>query len=92
LDQTPPRLRRFRKLQGTSQLQFYVSDDGAGLADGSIQVRIDDILAIPEWDPETGRVQVHPFRRLSAGRHEMQVRVFDRVGNQSERKWPFKLP
>jgi len=92
MDRTPPSLRRFRKLQGTSQLQFYVSDDGAGLADGSIQVHIDDVLAIPEWDPETGKVSVHPFRRLPPGRHEMQVRVIDQVGNQSERKWPFKLP
>jgi hypothetical protein len=55
-------------------------------------VEIDGERAIPEWDPETGRVRVHPIAQLDSGPHQLEVRVADRVGNRSTRTWGFQVP
>lgn len=91
-DDTPPRVERFRRVGKRPRLQFRANDGGAGLGADAIDVQIDGRFAIPEWDPETGRVLVHPFRELASGSHEMSVRVADRVGNSTERTWTFDWP
>ena len=94
-DTKPPVLRDFRAVprQGDlPRLQFAVSDGGADLSDRGIRTRIDGTLAIPEWDPETGRVVVHPTERLDPGLHHLQVEAEDRLGNRSEQTWEFTLP
>lgn len=94
-DATPPRLSGFRAVARPGKplrLRFIVRDDGADLSDGAIEVDIDGVRAIPEWDPETRRVRVHPTAKLASGSHRMSVRVADRVGNRSTRAWTFKVP
>jgi hypothetical protein len=94
-DATPPRLSGFRAVARPGKpprLRFVVRDDGADLTDGAIQVDIDGVRAIPEWDPETRRVRVHPTQGLASGSHRMSVRVADRVGNRSTRAWTFEVP
>ena len=94
-DATPPVLRDFRILPRRGkppQLQCYVVDAGSDLGDGALQARIDGAVAIPEWDPESGRVRLHPTRALGPGVHRLEVRAEDRVGNRSERSWEFTLP
>ncbi len=94
-DSTPPVLRDFRCLPrrgAPPQLQCFVADAGSDLGDGDLQAHIDGVVAIPEWDPESGRVRLHPTRPLAAGAHRLVMRAEDRVGNQSERSWEFTLP
>ena len=94
-DETPPVLRDFRAVprRGTSpRLQFVAHDAGADLGDAGIRVRIDDAVAIPEWDPETGRVLVHPTAPLGRGVHHLHAQAEDRLGNRSERQFEFTVP
>jgi hypothetical protein len=94
-DETAPELRAFRAQPRSNRpprLQFVVEDLGADIADGDIVVEIDGERAIPEWDPETGRVRVHPIAQLDSGPHQLEVRVADRVGNRSTRTWGFQVP
>ncbi|MFQ5598964.1 MAG: M23 family metallopeptidase [Candidatus Krumholzibacteriia bacterium] len=94
-DDTPPALRDFRQVRRGGRpvwLEFVVEDFGAELADGAIDVDVDGTLAIPEWDPETGRVLVHPVESLEAGPHRLNVRVADRVGNRARQSWAFEIP
>jgi hypothetical protein len=94
-DRTAPQIEGFHN--GTRRgheprLRFRVTDAGADLDDDSLQVSIDGVVAIPEWDPETTRVTVHPTRPLAGGSHEMRVVAVDRVGNRSETTWRFDIP
>jgi hypothetical protein len=94
-DTQPPVLRDFRAVPRKGKpprLQFVVRDDGADLSDTGVRVRIDGALAIPEWDPETGRVVVHPTSELGPGTHHLQVTAEDRLGNRSEEDWDFVIP
>ena len=89
-DATPPLLHDFRAVASggrAPRLQFSVRDRGADLAADALDVDIDGVVAIPEWDPETGRVRVHPTADLAAGSHRLSVRAVDRVGNRSTRDW-----
>jgi hypothetical protein len=94
-DTTPPRLEGFqhRTRRGREpDLGFRVTDAGADLDDDALQVTIDGVLAIPEWDPETTHVSVHPTQALASGSHTMSVVAADRVGNRSENSWTFDIP
>ena len=93
-DTTPPVLRNFSCVPlrgGSVRLTCVVSDHGADIGDNSLQASIDGNLAIPEWDPESGRVLVHPTRPLTAGAHTLRVGAEDRLGNRSERAWDFTV-
>ena len=94
-DATPPKLQGFRAQSRPGKpvrLRFTVTDGGADLGDNAIEVEIDGVRAIPEWDPETGRVRVHPTQEVTRGTHRMSVAAVDRVGNRSTRTWTFEVP
>jgi len=94
-DTKPPVLRDFRSVLRRGRpprLEFVVHDGGADLSDTGIRSRIDAAVAIPEWDPETGRVLVHPTEDLSSGIHRLHVEAEDQLGNRSERTWEFEVP
>jgi len=94
-DTTAPRLRRFKNTTQrgkTPRLRFSVSDAGAGLDSDGLSLTIDGTLAIPEWDPETTRVLVHPTRTLTSGSHSLHVVAVDQLGNRREHTWTFKIP
>jgi hypothetical protein len=89
-DRTPPRLSGFARTGGS--IRFRAEDDGADLSDSALRVEIDGQFALPEWDPETGRVIVHPVAELAAGTHVLRVTAVDRVMNRAEREWTFQVP
>ncbi len=94
-DETPPVLRDFRAVPrrgAAPRLQFVAHDAGADLGDAGIRVHIDDEVAIPEWDPETGRVLVHPTLPLGRGVHLLHAEAEDRLGNRSQRRFEFTVP
>lgn len=88
-DDTPPVLGDFAYQRG--RLSCRATDGGADLADGAIRAEIDGSFAIPEWDPETGNVLVHPAGELAAGTHTLHVAVVDRLGNHAARDFAFTV-
>jgi hypothetical protein len=93
-DTTPPRVAGFRAVPavGGVQLGCSVRDDGSGLADDAIAAEIDGVVAIPEWDPESGRVRILPTAAPGPGSHKLTVRAQDRVGNRASQTWEFVGP
>src|SRR5262249_33009816 len=93
-DSTPPRVAGFRAVPGAGgvQLGCTVPDDGSGLGDDSMTAEIDGVAAIPEWDPESGRVRLLPTVKPGPGTHQLTVRAQDRVGNQASQTWEFVGP
>ena len=94
-DTTAPRLRHFKNTTQRGKapsLRFSVTDAGAGLDSDGLSLTIDGTLAIPEWDPETTRVKVHPTQTLASGSHALHVIAVDQLGNRREHTWTFKIP
>ncbi len=51
-------------------------------SDENIEILLDGRWLIPEYDPETYQLKTYPDRPLEKGRHELVIKVTDRVGNE----------
>jgi len=61
------------------KIRFKTSTNSQGFAIPSSSRSM--IAVYPEYDPESGTVTAIPHFKLSNGKHELQIRVTDRVGN-----------
>jgi len=59
-----------------------VSDDLSQMGDDSlVTILLDGEWLIPEYDPETEILKTQPRRKLPDGKHMLEIKVSDRVGN-----------
>jgi hypothetical protein len=59
-----------------------ITDDLSKIgSDDQIAILLDGLWLIPEYDPETTILQTYPRAPLPDGRHELVIKVSDRVGN-----------
>lgn len=65
------------------RVSFRMSDEGSGLQEEGIDVRIDETRMVAEWDPFEERVVAWMRGLLSPGDHLLTIRVEDAVGNRS---------
>jgi hypothetical protein len=63
------------------KIRCKIDDNLAGIRD-SVEVRIDGRWCIPVYDPEDGTLVSTPHFDLTPGRHRLDIKVTDRVGNQ----------
>jgi hypothetical protein len=67
-------------------------DELSGIADErSIIMKIDDEIAIAEFDPETKTLTYQPDEPLAPGSHSLSVRAIDNSKNESTRVCHFEI-
>jgi hypothetical protein len=63
------------------KIRCKIDDNLSGIRD-SVEVRIDGRWCIPVYDPEAGTLISASHFDLTPGKHRLDVKVTDRVGNQ----------
>ncbi|MCX6831429.1 MAG: M23 family metallopeptidase, partial [candidate division Zixibacteria bacterium] len=63
------------------KIRCRIDDNLSGIRD-SVEVRIDGRWCIPVYDPEEGTLISTPHFDLTSGKHRLDIKVTDRVGNQ----------
>ncbi len=81
-----PRQRGGVSLPRWEILDVSLTDEGAGVDQGSIAALLDGRPLIVEPDPPRARVLVELPDSLRAGPHELELRVADRCGNEARRR------
>ncbi|MGA9406177.1 MAG: M23 family metallopeptidase [Bacteroidota bacterium] len=84
-DEQPPKIKRWRassfNVKGRPVFSFSVRDNLSGVDDDEINVFLNGVRVIPEYDPEKKIVFYIPLDPLPRGHYSVQVEVKDRVGN-----------
>ena len=87
IDSVPPAIRRLRPSEGAVVnrrfvISAQVDDDLSGVGnDTMIVVRVNGEWLPPEYDPETDRLVARPMRPWAAGKHLLELEVYDWAGN-----------
>jgi hypothetical protein len=68
-------------LSARPKIHCKIDDNLSGFRD-SVEVRIDGRWCIPILDPEAGTLTSTPHFDLAPGKHQLDIKVTDRVGNQ----------
>ncbi len=83
-----PRIRQLSPKNGKTyntdfpQISCIITDGLAQIGDDTqIEIYLDGEWLIPEYEPETERLVTYPRRKLKDGRHDLTIKVSDRVGN-----------
>jgi hypothetical protein len=63
------------------KIRCKIDDNLSGIRD-SVEVAIDGRWCIPVYDPEAGSLTSAPHFDLTPGKHRLDIKVTDRVGNQ----------
>jgi hypothetical protein len=73
------------------RIRFKLTDDLSGIADDtSIEITIDGVWAIPEYDTESKWMVTYPSQSLDLGEHTIRIEVRDRAGNISIHESKFR--
>jgi murein DD-endopeptidase MepM/ murein hydrolase activator NlpD len=86
----PKKWQRTKKRLPQIYAEIWDDLSGFGSEDG-IRVTIDDLWAIPEYDPEKKILKTKPPQPLSYGWHTLKIVAEDRVGNTRVAKRKFKV-
>jgi hypothetical protein len=68
-------------LSARPKIRCRIDDNLSGIRD-SVEVRIDGQWCVPIFDPEAGTLASTPHFDLTPGKHRLDIKVTDRVGNQ----------
>lgn len=85
-DTIPPSVRQLRPAAGAfvtsarPRVSFRFSDDLSGVSD-DIEIRLDGKWCIPVYDPESGEVTATPHFDIGKGKHKLDIKVLDKIGN-----------
>jgi hypothetical protein len=72
------------------EIKCNITDDLSGIEDdGNISISLDGHWLIPEYDPEQAILKTAPDRKLSQGKHQLEIMVSDRAGNSRMIKTAF---
>ncbi|MDY0295939.1 MAG: M23 family metallopeptidase [Acidobacteriota bacterium] len=88
-DNRPPRISFSRSSQSSLPL-ITITDEGTGLDDLSLQVRVNQQVMDAEYDPDRHRVIFFNPPQLQPGTHQIRVECRDRAWNHTERTWSWK--
>jgi len=87
IDTIPPTIREVTPIPNANlsalrpTVRCKVADNLAGVRD-SMEVRIDGQVVHSIYDPEDALLTSTPYFDFAAGRHRLDIKVTDRVGNQ----------
>ena len=96
VDTIAPSIRKIKPRRGAAigrsrpAIKAKLADSLSGIKD-DIEIRVDGVWLIPEYDPESGWVKAVPHFDLKPGRHQLDIIVTDRIGNQRHYKGHFTL-
>lgn len=76
---TPGNGRRVTNAQ--PQISATLADSLSGIGD-KIEIRVDGVWLIPDYDFESGIVKTNPHYNLKPGKHRLDIIVTDRAGNE----------
>lgn len=89
-DHDPPVIRHVTPGRGESTrnkrptIRFEMFDNLSGIgSDADVQMTIDGAWVPVEYDPDTRQAKARPRAALSKGKHEVEIKVRDRVGNEA---------
>jgi len=73
------------------KITFVMDDELAGIGDDrDVNIEVDGVWAIPEYDPETNWMVTYSSQELKPGHHVLNITVYDRVGNKTSYSSTFK--
>jgi hypothetical protein len=72
---------RIRSL--TPRIRFNLSDIGSGIDEEGIELRLNGVKAICEYDPPRDAVYYRVPKQLAPGKHRLRIDLSDRAGNKS---------
>jgi hypothetical protein len=96
-DKTPPSIREVAPRNGGAvlasrpKISFRLTDDLSGIGDDTnVEITVDGIWVIPDYDTESLWMTAYPAKDLSLGDHALVIRVRDRAGNEKVVSSQFK--
>lgn len=74
------------------EIRFTLDDLLSGIGtDRNIEVLLDSMFIIPEWDPERNLVIGKPDFKVKPGNHLLEIRVSDVAGNVTQKQIRFEI-
>ncbi|MFC2075627.1 M23 family metallopeptidase [candidate division KSB1 bacterium] len=67
----------------TPRIRFNLSDIGSGIDEDGIELRLNGVKAICEYDPPRNAVYYRVPRQLASGKHRLRIDLSDRAGNKT---------
>ncbi len=97
-DLEPPLIKNIQPGQGATisktmpEISCRVNDNLSGVDfDGSMTITLDGRWLIPEYDPETEILKTLPPEKLAPGKHDLEIMVTDRCGNNRKTQISFTV-
>ncbi|UCD95013.1 MAG: hypothetical protein JSU69_02890, partial [Candidatus Zixiibacteriota bacterium] len=88
-DTKSPRVKKIYPPKGKTvktalpKISCTIEDNLSGIKDdGNVTVLLDGQWLIPEYDPETKRLETYPRSALANGQHDLVIKFSDRAGNE----------
>jgi hypothetical protein len=95
-DTVPPEISRLDPADGAQvkrprpRITFRMEDDLSGIEnDTCVEITVDGVWAIPEYDVGTRQMVTYSSQKLEPGEHVLEIRVRDRAGNEMSRSSTF---
>jgi hypothetical protein len=91
LDAVPPRVENVKpadgeRVRGSFEISASVSDIGSGIVrDEDLEIRLDGLRLIVEYDPEEERITALPDVAPAVGEHRLEVVARDACGNTTRK-------
>jgi len=66
------------------KISFLLKDELSGIRDDrDVEITVDGVWAIPEYDIDTKWMSSYPSQTLKPGTHTLKIRALDKMGNES---------
>ena len=89
-DTVPPTISKLTPADGgrvgksRPKISFRMDDDLSGIEDDTfVEITVDGVWAIPEYDIGTKWIVTYSSQKLKTGKHTLEIKVRDRAGNEA---------
>jgi hypothetical protein len=96
-DTVPPTISKLTPADGgrvsksRPKISFRMSDDLSGIGDDTyVEITVDGVWAIPEYDIGTKWMVTYSSQKLKPGRHTLEIKVRDGAGNKTSHSSTFR--
>ncbi len=96
-DTVPPTISKLTPADGgrvdksRPKISFRMDDDLSGIEDDTyVEITVDGVWAIPEYDIGTKWMVTYSSQKLKPGKHTLEIKVRDRAGNETSHSSTFR--